>query len=188
VIQHLAAFVCVLLHSWDATLLQHVLDVQACDVDSETTRRVLISLRSFSVRHPVHNEGAIFPWFVLHQTCSHNRDADTCWAYILLSARINNIELLPINGLGAEVAGHVTDHELALWLFVMGELIELKSLNCLIVAVVEILCFLADFPLIWLSDIGVLVCSVARALCDRCAEFLRFLDRCFTPSTSRQVI
>jgi len=104
-----------------------------------------------------------------------------------LRASIHDIILLPIDGLGAEVAGHVTDHELTFRHLFVGEVFELKALNSLIVAVVEILGFRIYLPLVRSSQVTVLGGLVVGDLCNL-AILLDFIDGGLRPSSSCQIV
>lgn len=86
-------------------------------------------------------------------------DGDAGGSHILLRASVDHTLLAPVDGLAAEVGGHVADEDLALGHLLVREIVELETLDCLIVAVVEELGIVGDVPLGGVSEL-----RVARAL------------------------
>ena len=116
-----------------------------------------------------------------------NSDADACWTDILLRASIHDSILRPVDGLAAEVGGHVRNEDLVLRDLVVWELVELKALDRLVVAVVEELGILADLPLVWLVYSGVPCAFVVGDLIGG-AVLGCFLDGSLGPCSCCQVV
>ena len=118
----------------------------------------------------------------------HDSDADSGWAYILLSTSINDAVLGPVNWLTAEVGRHVADKRLPCWNFVEGEfVIEFETLNRLVVTVVEVFGVCIDIPISDILDGGVLQILVVSDLRD-ISKLLCLSDGTLRPCSSRQVV
>ena len=113
------------------------------------------SVGSFAEELPVINEGGILLCFLREERCLQDHNADTSRAYVLLSTSVDHIILIPLNILRAEVAGHIAHHELTSRFNFVRESMEFKTLDCLIVAVVEEFSILFYVPFRVRSNIGV---------------------------------
>lgn len=142
------------LHYLDATLVKHVGDVETADVDGPAWRSVVENVRCFREGFPVTEERSITA-VASDQIVFNDNKCDASRSDILRSAGIDNSVLLPINRLWADVWGHVTDQDLALWHLFEGEIMELQALDCLVGAVVEEFCTGVNVPFfrVWNSRI-----------------------------------
>jgi hypothetical protein len=158
----------------DATLLNHVGQVQATHVDRPARGRVMEGVCGLRESLPVAEQRGVsaMAW---NKIVSRNHKGQTSRSDVLLRTSVDDAILGPVDVLGEEVAGHVTDECLAGGHLVVRELGELETLNGFVVAVVEELGTFDDIPV---SGIGDRRIPVVRVVSDLVGStvLLGFLD------------
>ena len=122
-----------------------------------------------------------------NQVISHDDKSQSSRSNVLLSARIDDSELAPVDGSGTEVRGHITNDSLTFRHLVKGERIEFESLNCLIVAEVEEFGVRVNVPSLRISHSRVLGGFVIGDFVG-CAVLLGFFDGAFGPCACRDIV
>ena len=76
---------------------------------------------------------------------------------------------------------------MTLWYLVVWEFSKLETLDRFVIAVMEVLCFIINFPVFWVCDSSVLYVLVVGDFGD-VAELLCFLDGTLGPSSGRKIV
>ena len=122
-----------------------------------------------------------------NQVVSYDDEGNAGWADIFRSASIDDAVLGPVDSSGTEVGGHVSDKRLALRYLIVGEVVELESLDRLVVTVMEELRVWANVPFLMTGQSLVFICYVACNLVDA-AVFGGLLDGELGPGSRVEVV
>lgn len=151
------------------TLLEHESVVQSSDVDSPAVRSIVESARSLSVSFEVKKHWGSF-LSVSNQTFLNNDESDSRGSHVLLGSGVNKVVSVPINRSGANVRAHIANNWHALRDLLPGEIVlYFNSMNCLVVAEVEVSAFGIDIPLRSLRN------SLENSFLRICPDFI-YLD------------
>ena len=116
------------------------------------------------------------------QVLANDSNAHTGWSDVLLSTCIHHTELAPVNWPRGEVGAHITDEDLVFGDLVEWEVVELKALDGLIVAIMEVRCAVGDLPLFSFRDPCITIWDVGGDLSDLVASaLLGLLDGSLRP-------
>lgn len=118
------------------------------------------SISGLTEKGPITSEWDVFDWLSLKHGIFNNNDTNTCWTDILLGSCIHNIVFSPVDRFRTEIAGHINNEKLALWNYVEWEIVELKTLDSLVVTVMEKGRVLFYFPFRRIRNKSVLVSFV----------------------------
>ena len=186
VVEERGAFLSLCLHRRNATLLQHVGYIEATHVDGPARGCVVEGVRCLRESIPVAEKGSVAA-MASNQVVPHDAECQSSRTNVLLSARIDHSVPAPIDGPGAEVGRHIADEDLTFGYLVKGERIELNSLNCLIVAVVEEFGVRVNVPGVRFSHSRVSGVFVISDLVG-CAVLLGLFDSALGPCACRHVV
>lgn len=164
VIDHRASLLSEVLVGSKASIFNHVGGVESCDIDWVASWGVEVTIWWLVEKVPIQQVWSVLG-LVSNKILSDDANSATRCSEILLGTCIDHAVLWPISLSWANVWAHVTDHWYSLrdkmeWevstLVIIYAVLKLVAMDSLVLAVVDKWGIRIDlFPLLWLSELGV---------------------------------